>query len=371
MLARIGFVSALAALAIVASSSARGQDLPATAEESRATTVEIVVVGSEEQLEAVRATIGENAFDGASVRWARSTRLETGELLEQRPEASELGVRAWVDLSDEKTASLYFADRAGERFLIRAVALPDGLSALGREALGQVLELSVRALLEDDRFGMSRAETSELLNARAPKPEAPPPEADTPPEPEPPAPRRSEASLGAEAFYGARLFSSDVALVHGPGLGLGWISESPSFRSVFWVTGQYELPRVYSTPEVGVEWTTVRVEGGFGLAVPVGSTFFAGGRLGAGVDVTSFSPRPGTAGESVTLEPTSVSTAPVVSVAVEGMLPLGARFSLSARALASVYPIRVHYDLAHGDEQAVVLAPYRFRPGIELSLHLR
>jgi hypothetical protein len=137
------------------------------------------------------------------------------------------------------------------------------------------------------------------------------------------------------------------------------------------MTGQYELPKEYSTPEVSVEWTTVRVEGGFGLAFPVGSSFFAGGRVGAGVDVTSFSPRSGTAGDDVTLEPASVSTAPVLSVAVEGMLPLGTRFSLSARALASVYPIRVHYDLALGDERTVVLAPYRFRPGVELCLHLR
>jgi hypothetical protein len=122
---------------------------------------------------------------------------------------------------------------------------------------------------------------------------------------------------------------------------------------------------------VSVEWTTARVEGGVGLVFPVGSGWFAGGRVGAGADVTSFSPRPGPAGDDVSLEPTSVSTAPVLSAAVEAMLPLGRRFSLSARALASFYPIRVHYDLAHGDEQTVVLAPYRVRPGLELSLHLR
>ena len=330
------------------------------------------MVGTEEQLDAVRSTIGPTAFDGASVRWARATRLEASELLEQRPEASELGVRAWVDLSDEKNASLYFADRAGERFLVRAVALPEGLSQLGREALGQVLELSVRALLKDDRIGMSRAETSELLNARAPKPDAPAKKPDTPPEPPPPTTHESDSSLGAEAFYGARLFSSDVSVVHGPGLGLGWVTEGPDFRSLLWVTGQYELPRVHGAPEVSVEWTTVRVEGGFGLAFPVAdSSFLVGGRLGAGADVTSFTPGPGTADGDITLEPTSVSTAPVMSVAVEGMLPLGTRLSLSARALASFYPIRVHYDVARGDEQSEVLAPYWVRPGIEFCLHLR
>jgi hypothetical protein len=128
---------------------------------------------------------------------------------------------------------------------------------------------------------------------------------------------------------------------------------------------------VHSTPEVSVEWSTIRVEGGFGLAFPVGSSFFAGGRLGAGADVTRFSPSPGTGDEDVALEPTSVSTAPVLSAAVEGMIPLGTRFGVSARALASFYPIRVHYDLARGDERSVVLEPYWVRPGVELCLHLR
>lgn len=370
MLARLRVVSVFAAIVIATSSVARGQD-GSVPSDAAAATIEIVVVGSDEQLEAVRSTMGPNAFDSASVRWARATRLEVGELFEQRPEASVLGVRAWVDLSDEKNASLYFADRAGERFLVRSVALPDGLTTLGREALGQVLELSVRALLESDRIGMSRAEASALLNAPPPKPDAPAPEPDTPPEPEPTITHESASSLGAEAFYGARLFSSEVSIVHGPGLGLGWITEHPSFRSQFWITGQYELPKEHSTKEVSVKWTTIRVEGGFGLAFPVGSSLFAGGRLGAGADVTSFSPSPGTGGEDVALEPTSVSTAPVLSAAVEGLLLFGTRFGVSARALASFYPIRVHYDLAQGDERTVVLEPYWVRPGVELCLHLR
>jgi hypothetical protein len=368
---RFGFFSALVAFLVATSSVTRAEEPETPSETSPIATVEIVVVGSEEQLEALRSTIGPASFDGASVRWARSTRLETGELLEERPQASELGVRAWVDLGDERNASLYFADRAGERFLVRAVALPEGLSPLGREALGQVLELSVRALLEDDRIGMSRAETTELLNARATQSDLPAAERDTPPEPEPPVLHESQSSLGAEAFYGARLFSSEVSVVHGPGLGLGWITESSSFRSIVWVSGHYELPEEHRTKAVSVEWRTVRVEGGFGLAFPVSTSFFAGGRVGVGADVTSFSPRPGTASGDVTLEPTSVSTAPVLSAAVEGMLPLGRRFSVSARALVSFYPIRVHYDLARGSEQAVVLDPYRIRPGIELCLHLR
>jgi hypothetical protein len=333
-------------------------------------TVEIVAVGSEPDSDDLRAALGENAFDGATVRWSRKASLETDELFERRPEASDVEVRAWIDLRDPKQVSFYFADRAGERFLVRTVALPDGLSPLAREALGQVLELSVKALLEDDRIGMSRAETSELLNAgrrEEPPTEKPPPDVAAEPEPLP----TEESSLGAEVFYGARLHSKDVSLVHGPGIGFGWITESASRRSIFWITGQYELPEELVLPAVGVEWTTLRVQGGFGLAFASSASVFWGGRLGAGADVTSFSPRPGRESDAVELEPSSVSTAPVLDLALEGSVALASRLSASARIFASFYPVRVHYDLEVGGEKTTVLAPYWVRPGLELSLHLR
>jgi hypothetical protein len=173
-------------------------------------------------------------------------------------------------------------------------------------------------------------------------------------------------------FYAARLFSSQVALVHGPGLGLGWITESPETQSALWVTGQYELPIELVTPEVGVEWTTLRVQGGAGLAVALaGSRFFVGGRVGAGIDVTSFTPRRGSSSGDVTLERSRVSTAPVLSLTLEGSLPLAARLGASARLVAGFYPVRVHYDLAREGERSEVLVPYLVRPGVELCLHLR
>ena len=371
MLARLGIALCIGASVLFEGALARAQEADPAASAPVSRTVEIVVVGSDPDSEALRAALGANAFDGAAVRWSRKASLEADELFERQPEASEVEVRAWIDLRDPKQASLYFADRAGERFLVRTVALPDGLSPLAREALGQVLELSVKALLEDDRVGMSRAETSALLNAgrkEEPAKQAPPPDV---PEPSEPSPAADEPSLGAEIFYGARLHSKDVSLVHGPGLGLGWITESTSRFSIFWVTAQYELPEELVTPEVGVEWTTLRVQGGFGLELAAGSSFFAGGRLGAGVDVTSFSPRQGSESAAVELEPSSVSTAPVVSFAFEGSVAFTSHLSASARLFASFYPVRVHYDLEVGGEPTTVLAPYWVRPGLELSLHLR
>jgi hypothetical protein len=371
VLARVGIALCIGASVLAADALARAQEAAPVAAAPVSRTVEIVVVGSESDSEALRAALGTNAFDGATLRWSRKASLEADELFERPPDASDVEVRVWIDLHDSKQASLYFADRAGERFLVRTVALPDGLSPLAREALGQVLELSVKALLEDDRVGMSRAETSALLNVgrnEEPAKQAPPPDV---PEPSEPPATADESSLGAEIFYGARLHSKDVSFVHGPGLGLGWITESYSRYSIFWITAQYELPEELVTPEVGVEWTTLRVQGGIGLEFAAGTSFFAGGRLGAGVDVTSFSPRPGSESDAVTLEPSSVSTAPVVSFAFEGSVALSSRLAASARLFASFYPVRVHYDLEVGGETTTVLAPYWVRPGLEFSLQLR
>ncbi len=372
MLARLALVLALGAPALFFCTLVSAQTVTPATDAPVSRTVEIVVVGSELDFEAMRTALGTNAFDGATVRWSEKASLASEELFERRPEASDVEVRAWIDLTDPKQASLYFADRAGERFLVRTVSLPDGLSPLGREALAQVLELSVKAMLEDDRIGMSRAETSELLNARRSKePVKPATVPDVPPEPEPAPEPSHESSLGAEIFYGARLHSSDVSLVHGPGLGLGWLTEGPTWQSTFWVTGQYELPEKLVTPEIGVEWTTVRVQGGVGLDYVTGSSFFVGGRLGAGVDVTRFSPEPGSSSESVALEPSSVSTAPVIGLALEGSVLLASQLSASLRLLASFYPVRVHYDVEVDGVRTSVLAPYWVRPGLELSLHLR
>ena len=160
--------------------------------------------------------------------------------------------------------------------------------------------------------------------------------------------------------------------MHGPGLGLAWITESSERRTLVWVTAAYDLPAELVTPEVGVEWSTVRVQGGLGFDFAVArSNLFAGGRLGAGAEFTSFSPRAGTNGESVALESSGVSTAPVVTLAFEASVPLGERFGASARLFGSFYPVRVHFDVAGATGESEVLAPYSVRPGIELCLHLR
>ena len=372
MLVRLGFACALGVSALAPTCSALAQTEAQASDGASLRVVDLVVVGSEADFAAIRGTVGENAFDGASVRWSRAARLERGDVFGAPPPASDASVRVWIDLGDASKASFYFADREGEHFLVRTMALPGTLTPLELESLAQILELSVRALLEDARVGMSRAEVDALLAREAPKPEARPEPHDTPDEPAPEHDASTHSSLFAEVFYATRLFSSEVPLVHGPGLTLAWLTESPERRTLVWVAGQYDLPRELVTPEVSVEWTTLRVQGGVGLAVPIApSGWFVGGRLGGGAEFTSFSPRPGSAGPNVELEPSGVSTVPVVSLSLEAGIPLGARAGASARVFGSVYPVRVHFDVADASGAKEVLVPHWVQPGIELGLHLR
>jgi hypothetical protein len=368
----LGLACALGVSALVPARAALAQTEPAASDAASLRFVDVVVVGAEADFEAIRRTVGENAFDGASVRWSRATRFERGAVFDE-PAASDAKVRVFIDLGDASKASFYFADREGEHFLVRTMPLAGPLTPLELESLAQILELSVRALLEDARVGMSRAEVDALLAREAPKPAARPEQRSAPVKAEREAePDATRSSLLAEVFYGARLYSSEVPVVHGPGLALAWLTESPERRTLVWVAGHYDLPRELVTPEVSVDWTTLRVQGGVGLAVPVtASGVFAGGRLGGGAEVTRFSPRAGSGGTSVELEPAGVSTVPVVSVSLEAGIPLGARAGASARLVGNFYPVHLHFDVADASGMNEVLVPHWVQPGIELGLHLR
>src|SRR5687768_7297921 len=105
VIVRLNLVFALGSLGLFMPGRAFAADEAEASEAKPARTVEVVVVGSDLELDAVRTTVGPSGFEGATVRWARATRLEAAELLERRPEASDVEVRAWIDLSDPKSAS--------------------------------------------------------------------------------------------------------------------------------------------------------------------------------------------------------------------------------------------------------------------------
>jgi hypothetical protein len=346
---------------------------PAPAPSMAATTAdvaEIVVIGTAEELGALKDVIGPRDFGAAEARWVRAERLRREELLERQPRASEVAVRCFVKIGPSR-ATLYFANRTAERFLVRQVELPNGLDAAGREAIGQVLSLSVTAMIEDAEAGLSRTEAERLLAA---PPEAKPEAEPAAPEPAPPeaTPIRPSSSLGAAPYYATKLHSREVALVHGPGLRVGWVSDLLDARRSFWASASYEVPARYRVEEVGVAWETTSFRGGFELLYRLaGSALFLGGRLGAGVDVVRFSPKSGTVAGGVVLTDARTATVPVLTPAFALLLPVGSRLGIGLDVYADLHPVRLAFALGGPFGSEEVLAPYRVRPGAALCLTAR
>jgi hypothetical protein len=330
-----------------------------------ATSVEVVVVGDVEQLEHIRSAIAKGDFGEASASFRIEPAFDHRRLLDAPSGESMASVRAFIVLWPER-ADLYFADRAGERFLVREVTLPNGLDAVGREAVSQVLALSVVALLEDRRAGMSRSEAQRLFAPPAPAPaptvarartEAPPP--------------ASPPSVSVGAFYSVKTYGDGVPLVHGPGVMLAVVSGERS-RTALWASAQYELPQSHRVADVGVKWSTTLFRGGVewlhGLP---GTNLLVGGRLGLGADLIDFSPRQGDARSGFVLTAARQATVAVFTPALKLALPFSQRWSATADFYADCHPTLVAFALEREGKPERVLSPWRVRPGLALGLMLR
>ena len=173
--------------------------------------------------------------DDIDVRFSSQARFGAAELL--RTPASDDAVEAFVVPESADRARLYFRAPDGQRFLVRDVALPSGLDAVGRELIAQIVDASVVALLRS-QAGISRAQVKAAVEA-VPNdaPEATPAAAVAQPTPlsartpDPstkasgPAPTPKQGTLAAEAWLGLRYAAdwsgSALGVRHGPGLELG------------------------------------------------------------------------------------------------------------------------------------------------------
>jgi hypothetical protein len=369
-------VLAALGLASAALGAARAADGAA-----EAPAVEITVIGSAADFRRVREVVEPRQLGVAAVSWTRADKLDPAEVLGlARREGGPL--RCWVDLTDGRRARLYFAARSGERFLMRDVELPAGSGELARQALGEVLALSVAALLEDERAGLSRAEAQALLASRAPAPPPPPPPAVTPAPAvvaaAPPPVAGGGCRVCPGVFYAAEARGGGLPLAHGPGLSVDWAVTGGPRALVLWLGGQLQLPGHARGDSVGVGLSAVAARAGGAVRWRLG----AGGeralapraldlRVGAGADVVEVTPEPGTVDASATLSPAWRSTSLVATGAVALGVSAGRHAALEARLYADLAPVLVHYDLDLEGRTTAAFSPWRVRPGLALAITLR
>lgn len=338
--------------------------------------VEIIAIPDADAIAMLRQVLGPHPFPAASIRWSATDHFDKRDVLRSDPRQADVTVRAWVDLSDPRATSLYFANGSAERFLVRELKLSPAAVVLDREALGQVLQLSVNALLENDQEGLDRSEAESLLDPRAPVPhDAPPPPA---PRPKGATPSTAPVRPAVEvtAFYAAQAFAREVPVVHGPGIAaLASVRRAAVTLSV-WASAQYQLPVDLERGGIGVGLWSAALRAGVEGAVRVSgrgerrafSNVFVALALGGGGDVVRVTPLPGSADATAALSAAYWSLEPVVTATMRVQAALVAHVDLCVAPLVDVYLNPAHYDFRSGGVVSTVLAPFSVRPGVLVGL---
>jgi hypothetical protein len=336
---------------------------------------EIAVVGGPASLDWVRALMRPGGGGALPVRWSRMDRFDPRDVL--RSAAGAGAIRCWIDLTDPRRARIYFAARSRERFLIRDLDLSGAFDELDRATLAEVLDLSLQALAEDERAGLSRAETETLLARRTaatdalaatPK-NAPLTAAVAAPALEPAAPPVS-AGPRVGVFYAGQGFSTELPIVQGPGLLLSWALR-PFGRSrrqvAAWLSVQYQVPADDREGLVGLRLQTVAPRAGVQIRLPPGLD----ARLGIGGALAHLTPLAGTAGGAASLTTPRWSSSLLLTAALGAAVPLTRRVEIEALLFADYLPRAVDYDLTVAGQTTPVVSSFRLRPGIALELTVR
>jgi hypothetical protein len=294
-------------------------------------------------------------------------------------------VRCWVDVSDSTRARLYLAARSGQRFLVRDVELSGIFNEVDRESLSNVLELSITALLDDDKAGLTRAQAEAVLAdreqqpARAPVAVRPQPEQPKDVSPTPIATafdrrstteRQGGVHVAVGAFYGALAQGGGLPVAHGPGVEIGLGANGGRPIVVAWISGQYRWQERFAGPAAGAELLTIATRGALELGLPIG-VYQVGARLGAGLDVVRITPTAGTSDPGAMLTSQRWSKSLVFTAMLAIHRALGRRLLLGAGVFADVLPTVVHYDQTVAGATSEVASPRWLRPGLLVELAVR
>jgi hypothetical protein len=378
------------------SGSAQVDEPPSSpARAADAAAVEITVVGGPRDLQRIRSVVRPRPIGGSAPRWTSVARFDPMEILEAVRDSPSTVVHGWVDTSDPRRVRLYFAARSGQRFLVRDVELSRNFDEVDRESLASVVELSITALLENERASLTRAQMQQVLVAReqvareqAAREQAAREQATHEPQRDVPSPRHSEivampppiaATHGSGpsgpalrvdlgVFYAANAPGGGLPVAHGPGLDLALAGRTEDRWTLgVWLSGQYLWASQFAGDSVGVELQSIALRGGLELLLPVLASQMSA-RLGVGTDAVYLSPRPGSIDPNAMLTPARWSESLALTVALGIRRNLGSRFILGGAIFADVLPTAVHYDQSANGMSSEVISPRRIRPGLMLEI---
>ena len=345
--------------------------------------IELTVVADQPCAPRLRDVLVEQLAGVASeILWSCRARLEQEELF--RPASPPTaGVRVWIDVSSESDARLFLKDQQAERFVVRRLALSNGLDEVSREEIGQIVRFGALTLFDRPRETMTRTEVRAALSGW---PAARPASGEGAAEsqraavarPRPPIPREpavatttplvrptAARSLAFGPAWSVQAFSRDVPVVHELALGLS-LGEALSL----WTEAGYRLPTTYRDQSVSVELGA--------WAWRIGTSFRrrAGGwgawGLGTGVGVNRISFAPGAPAADVDVAPAGHFFSITGRVFLMLDLAASAHVARGIKLFCDVATTHIHYDLRDGSGVSLrVLEPFGFMPGLALGLAWR
>jgi len=360
-------VALVAALALAPAGGVAAR--PADAELAPVATadaVDVTVVGSPGDAEHVRGLAVSRAL-GGRVRWLRVDAFDPASVLARGVTAGDSPVRVWIDMTEPRRARLTFATRS-ERFLIRDVELSGRFDEVDRAALAEVLELSVDALMENERAGLSRDEAQAILARRAQPAEPLLPPAALPPPPPLVIPSRWSAGV----FYAAQAPTGGPEIAQGAGLLLARARDPRGQQRgqglLVWVAGQWNTLDAASDRAgalISVQLDTIAARAG----VEIGSDAGVGLRAGVGADFVHIAPQAVFPDASIALAPARWSTQLIASLAGRVNLTVLGPVRVAGLFVVDFTPTAVNYDVATNGALSPVFSPGRLRPGIAIELH--
>jgi hypothetical protein len=335
---------------------------PATAAVLRA---EVSVHGSAEEVRALEATLRSLFPANSQLVVSAVEAVDVQQVMREplTPSTEDVVARAWIELHDGSRVTIYVADVSGERILVRHLPRSEQ-DELVKEATARIVATALEALLSGAQIGVERAKLREELVGATPAspPTAPP----APPRAAPASPRSPAFTLGAH--YGVQLFSSQIPLVHGPGLVLGVTDGAPLNRLGALLVGQVWWPsrahddvarvRVYS----GAFRLLVTVERSFGRSVALSAG------LGGGIDLTRVEPAAGSAGIPVQLAPPKTLLMPALRASFGTKFRLSSGLSLYTTLALDADPSGTRYVSLNDGVATELLEPHTLRPGLVVGV---
>jgi hypothetical protein len=286
---------------------------------------------------------------------------------------------AFVVMDDANRARLYFRAPSGERFLLRELPLPSGLDALGREAVGQVVESSVEILVRSTTTGMDRTQIREELARERGEPtelSPPPMRSDVPPwradlRPRPhPSVRHDRWRLWLALRYAGAWSGPQLGPVHGPGAELGFMRAVPSGgsnRLSFGPTAIVErtFPQELRASTLDAQIDAIGTRLLVGLDWRQGALHSLSARAGAGADFVRARP---TVARDPSVTPAAGSSKVLPVARVEVGDAIGDRlWRVGVTLFVDVALERTDYELQTPSGSLVLAAPWAARPGIALA----